>query len=415
MVAEGCEEMLSITRWFVLLATVVATAVPGIASAQDDGSTNVNEGEGIVIGPFIFSPAIEVTWQRNDNIFFEESTPVEDDIYTAKARLQLELPYHDSYLRFVYHPKYKEYKTYELREKWSHFVDVIGLFEFSSGLKLRPTYRFVSGNLETPEVDPGYEHVYGDWQFNKHELAMAADYWFTYTDGLSLEAGYTDLTYDRNVYFYDYTREYYGLSWIHQLSSTAKLDVRLRRENFDALQTLAYRNSSSDELTIGLSGQLSETLSSELRVGWRQTQYDAVNNDAIEDFSGLVAEGYLSWEMAHSSTLSLELRRWDYPSAWEYNQSYVATGAGLRYNLSLNRLFAQARYYVQDNSYDVVTRDRNDDLTNYGIGLGFWITQNLSLRGNYTVQERDSTLRPFEYDTDVILIGLSYGGMTFGY
>lgn len=373
----------------------------------------VNPQEGITVGPFLFSPTVDLSWENRDNIFFSPDNEVSDDVYIARARLMFELPIYNSYIRLSYTPQYRDYKDYNLRENWSHFVVLDGDFDLASGLKLKTTYRYVSGNLETREVDPGGELVFGDSQFNKNELKASADYWFSPTDALSLEGSYVNLNNDNPRSFYDYSRVIGGLGWLHQISPTLTLGVHYRHEEFNADQTAEYRDSSSDEVTLALDGQVSPVLSSRLEAGYRSTSFDnAPNKPALNDYSGLVTRGSLTLALAHSSTLSLNLVRTDYPSNFDRNAFYTATGGGLVYRLERERLFGYANFQYQNNDYEVADtvtgRNRSDDTTTYGIGVGYRLTSILSLRGSFVHQERDS-LHRFSYDANMFLVGLMVG------
>ncbi len=405
--------MAGLRRGLVVGACIALLA--GISMAQESVPPpgEVNPNEAIQVGPFIFSPALELTWESRDNIFFSPDNEVDDTVYLARARLMFELPIYESYLRFSYTPQYRDYGDYDLRENWSHFVDVAGAFEFPSGLKLTTTYRFVSGNLETREVDPGGELMFGDRQFDKHDFNIRADYWMSQVNGLSVEAGYVDLSYDKPAFFYDYTRSRYGLGWLHQMSRTLVFEARYRHETFDADDTAQYRDSDSDELMFGFRGEVNPVLTSTLEIGWRSTNFDTHPGDpALDDFSGLAARGALMWQLAHGSELQLELIRQDYPSNYDLNAYYTSTGGSLAYRLQRERLFGHIKFSYRNNDYDVpdslTGRSRSDDITAFGLGLGYRFNELLSLRGSYTHQERD-TLHRYSYTANMFLVGLVVG------
>jgi hypothetical protein len=127
-----------------------------------------NRYEAIPVGPFLFSPAVQLNWQHRDNIFFTPDNEISDQVLMARARFQFELPINESYISFSYTPQFREYADYELDDKWSHFVDVVGGFEFANGLNIDATYKFMEGNLENREVDPGGELYWGDRWYRKH-------------------------------------------------------------------------------------------------------------------------------------------------------------------------------------------------------------------------------------------------------
>jgi hypothetical protein len=178
--------------------------------------------------------------------------------------------------------------------------------ESSGGLVFRAGYRYVDAALETSEVDPGGELFCGDRRFFKHFGRLGLDYWFTNRDGISIEGDFTDLWYEQTErsLFYDYTRTSAGVGWPHQLTAVLVSDLKVRRIEFDPDNTFAYRRSESDEITMGFRGLLGPIVSTEIRVGWRETSYDLGAGDPeISDYSGPVIFGYVGWELAHGATL----------------------------------------------------------------------------------------------------------------
>jgi hypothetical protein len=154
--------------WVLTLMLASSVAAQGPVSVQTPTNFPGNPDEAIPVGPFLFSPALQLTWENRDNIFLTPVDEVEDNIWLARARLMLEVPIYESYLRISYTPQYRDYEKYELREKWAHFVDVAADLEFASGVELNLDYRFVNANLETNEVDAGGELFFADRMFTKH-------------------------------------------------------------------------------------------------------------------------------------------------------------------------------------------------------------------------------------------------------
>ena len=315
--------MRHVFRTFMLC--VVGVLVAGTAAAQPNpAGFPGNTGEAITVGPFLFSPAVQLKWEDRDNIFFEPVNPVQDNILTARARLMLELPIYESYVRFTYTPQYRDYKKLELEHKWSHFADFNTVLEFQNGLRFRADYRFVNASQETSEVDGGGELVWADEMFTKHFARVALDYWFSARDGLTIEGDYTDLKYNypsrtppSQRVFYAYDRGSVGLGWLHQLSPILVMDVKYNRIQFDPVDTFRWRSYDSDEITVGFKGQLSPVVATQLRVGWNETTYDRTEGfftPEFSDFSGPVISGFINWELAHGSHLRLDLIRSPFPS-----------------------------------------------------------------------------------------------------
>lgn len=403
-----------------LVILMAGIAVPAEAQRHDPVRAP-NQGEALPLGPFLFSPSLLLSWQHRDNIFFRPDDQVADQMYLARAWLAFELPIYESYVRFSYSPQFRDYKEYELDEKWSHFLELSGNFEFASGLVVDADYRFVRGNLETREVDPGGELVFGGNPFDKNYFKLDLDYWLTARDGIRVFGDYTDVGYrdrveappDARDRFYDYTRWSGGFGWLHQLNQVLVMDLSYRRSDFEPVDTLSSRTSTSDDVTLGLRGQLSAVVSSEVRVGWRRTEYSQTEmGPARDDFSGLIATGSVGWQMAHGSTLSLDVLRSDYPSNWGLNTHYTATGGGLTYRLNRGNLFGEALARYQNNDYEIPDQmtgeQRSDDITTVGFGLGWRFTGLLSLYGAYLYEDR-SSITEYSYDTNIYTVGLTIG------
>jgi hypothetical protein len=175
----------------------------------------------------------------------------------------------------------------------------------------------------------------------------------------------------------------------------------------------AIRQSSAQDLTLGLRGQLSEVFSTELRLGYKRTDYENAADTiaSFDDFTGFVINGNVTWALGHGSTLRLDLRREPYAS--NYEVFYLATGGRLLYDLDLGRFFGQLRgsyqqsdYQLEDPRYDVV---RDDEQMVLGAGLGFRFSDRLALRGSYIYEDRDSNIPEFDFLNKVILVDLIFG------
>ncbi len=404
----------------VVLCAVIA--LPAFAqemssSTGEVGRVSVNSDEAIPVGPFIFSPVLQLSWQDRDNIFFTPDNEVADQLMIVRAGLLFEVPIYESYLSFSYTPQYRDYKDYELDDKWSHFFNVAGAFEFASGFTLNLAYRYIIGNLETREVDPGGELFFGDRRFDKQWARIGGDYWITDRDGLIFVASWEDLEHEDPELFYDYNRLTGGVGWLHQLSPILVMDVMYGVIDFDAhnspYEDNDYRDSLSQDLTVGFRGQLSPVIATELRVGYRIINYDpAPDEPQVEDFKGAIVNGFISWEMAHGSNLRLDLLRIPYPSAYGDNANYLAAGASLMYSLDRGNFFGQIRGRYQNNDYSrpdrITGEDRSDDIYTVGAGLGYRFTYYLSLWGTYLWEDRDTIYR-YSYTINTFTLGLVVG------
>ena len=387
------------------------------SSSGEVGEIGVHSDEAIPVGPFIFSPALQLAWQGRDNIFFTPDNEISDQLLLIKGQLLFEVPVYESYVRFSYTPQYRDYKEYELDDKWQHFFDAAAGFEFSSGLILNLAYSYIIGNLETREIDPGGEVFFGDNRFDKQWARLGGEYWITARDGIVFSLSWEDLEHEEPELFYDYTRLGGSIGWTHQMNPLLVMDVSYGVTDFDAhdneFEDNGYRDSLAQDLTIAFRGQINPVLATELRVGYREINYDpAPDEPQVEDFSGFIVNGWVSWEMAHGSTLRLDVLRMPYPSAFGDNANYLASGASLMYSMDRGNFFGQLRGRYQNNDYtrpDRITgQERSDDIYTLGAGLGFRFTNYLSLWGTYLFEDRD-TLYRYSYTINTFTLGLVVG------
>lgn len=409
------------TPWLVVLCCACPAGVGAQSqtqlSTQNARPTAGSSSESIMVGPFLFSPTIQLSWQHRDNIFFTPDNEVADQVFQAGATLLFEVPINESFIHFSYSPLYTDYRTYDLEDKWSHFFDVGGTFTFANGLVVDATYDYIIGNLQTRYVDEGGELYYGDPHFKKQFAGVGVQYWFTHRDGVFVEAGWTDLNNSDPTLFYDYTRISAGLGWIHQLGPNTTMDVRYLRSEFDAHDTEfssnGFRDSVSDEVTLGLEGQLSPVVGTGIRVGYLGIRYDLQPGDPpISDFKGFIVNGFFDWSLGHGSVIRLELLRSPYPSNYADNANYVATGGALRYNIDRGSIYASASGGFQNNDYELpdpqTGQIRSDDILTLGLGMGYRLTHYFSLWGSYVYEDRDS-LYQYSYTTNIFTLGLVLG------
>lgn len=386
-------------------------------STQSARPTASSSNDSIMVGPFLFSPTIQISWQDRDNIFFTPDNEVRDQVFQAGATLLFEVPINESFIHFSYSPIYTDYRTYDLEDKWSHYFDIGGTFVFSSGLVLDASYNYIIGNLQTRQVDGGGELYYGDQGFVKQVAAVGAQYWFTHRDAVFVEAGWTDLDNSNPALFYDYNRTAAGLGWIHQLGPNTTMDLRYLRSDFDAHDTEfgsnGFRDSTSNELTLGLEGRLSPVIGTGIRLGYLGIQYDLQPGDPpVSDFKGFIVNGFVDWSLGHGSIIRLELLRSPYPSNYSDNANYLATGAALQYNIDRGSIYASASGGFQNNDYELPDPQtgelRSDDILTFGLGMGYRVTHYFSLWGSYVFEDRES-LYQYSYATNIFTLGLVFG------
>lgn len=406
----------------ILAFQLQAQQYPGNDYRSMESQEVAKSGNGAIpVGPFLFSPGVQLSWEHHSNLFQTATNSVSDDIYVARLRLLFELPIRESFIRISYTPQYRDSKNRTLRSQWDHYLEMSGNFEFANGFLLDAGYRLVDGSVATNEVDPGNELLFSGRTFTKHNFKINGDYWVSDRDGLRIGADFSTVSWHgqsepyTNSWF-DYEQWNGSLGWLHQMNPTMVMDLSYRFTDYSPdARSDQFRSYTSNDLTLGLKGNLNDVLTTEFRLGYLETNYDdvAFANLGFDDFSGVIVNGNLTWAMAHDSRFRIDFVNQPYASNYDRNSYYTGTTGRLLYDLQRDRLFAQARLLYQKNDYDVAdsisNKKRSDDVLTWDLGIGFRLTDYLSLRGRYIHEDRDSNIDQYAFLNKVYMVDLVFG------
>ena len=374
----------------------------------------------IAVGPFLFSPALQLGWENHSNLWRSATDPVEDEITVTRLRLLFEMPIRESFVRISYTPRYRDFKNTVVRDNWEHLLDVSGDFEFSNGLTVRAFYQFTRGDSSIGSVDPGGELVYNGQPFTRQHFAVDTSYWFSSTDGLQFNVSTSDVDWQGDPVsggesWFDYRENRVRTGWLHQLNPLLVMDVSLTFIDYstDDLREIS-RDYTSTSVTAAFRGQLNSVLSTQIRFGYADVNFSA-SAEAEPGFqaaAGFVVDGEITWALGSESKLRLDLVGRPFASNYDSNSYYNTTAGRLLYDVDFGRLFGQARARLQHNSYDVPDSvlgvKRSDDIMTLSAGLGFRFTDRLSVRAAYSYEDRDS-LAPYSYSNEIWLLDLIFG------
>jgi len=207
----------------------------------------VRPGEGLFIGPFVFSPSIEVMTLYDNNVFKVEDGYDPDGTgqaleqhpegagqYNARAKLALKLPFSRSYVSLVWQPLYHAYYNLETPLKTSHQVDLEGHLNFFNGSSLKLSDSYIDGFFEARRLDVATTYQLSATPFRRNLIDLDYDWSFAAVWGLSGRFEHIGYTYDRTevVNFQDTAT---GSS-----SSTQRIFDFFDYKT-DSIQTRAYR------------------------------------------------------------------------------------------------------------------------------------------------------------------------------
>jgi hypothetical protein len=170
----------------------------------------VQVGEGLFIGPFVFSPSIEMVTIYDDNVFkvedgydpdgrgeAKEQHPQGGGQYNARARLALKLPFSRSYVSLIWKPLYHSYVNLDTPLNTSHQVDLDTRLNFYNGSSLRLSDSFIDGFFEARRLDVSSTYRLSATPFRRNLVDLDYDWSFAGVWGISGRVEHIGYTYDK--------------------------------------------------------------------------------------------------------------------------------------------------------------------------------------------------------------------------
>lgn len=160
----------------------------------------------------------------------------------------------------------------------------------------------------------------------------------------------------------------------------------------------------SEELAYEVGGRwdVSAKTTGEVSVGRAEKDFD---NPALEDAETTTLAGRLSWDARPRTTLSLYgSRRFEETTSVD-DAFFVSELLGVSVNQSFGaRWNAFAYYNMTDDEFD---SGREDEITDYGLGVDYALLRWLSVGAQYSVIERDSNIPGNDFEDEIISLFLN--------
>ena len=193
-----------------------------------------------------------------------------------------------------------------------------------------------------------------------------------------------------------------GLKGFYAISPKYDLAVGLnyRDQDIDDLNGNVGRDPEDYRLTVGVEGELLPKLTGFLDVGFTERSFRNGNRPDRETF---FIDVDLSWAVTQKISMNLGLRQ-DFDSTAAGNAIESST-ASLQARYSINNFWRVAPFvrFIKD---DYVGSDRQDEVTNVGLNVGYTANAFLSFAFSAYYVENDSTL-PQDYDNSVVQLSAS--------
>ena len=394
-------------------------APPPVAGAIDDGAE-----AGWWLGPLLLRPGITARYVNSNSVFIDGPEPTRVQYLEVQPIIDGWIGHAggDGRVSLSYAPRFRTGSSEDVVNSTTHALDAGLTYAFSPGSGLGADYRFVSGTLETREVDPGGEFFFGLQPFTRHGVSGSLDAAIggVWGVGVGGDWNWIDIQQEEESGFFSHQRGGVDANLWRDLSPTLRLRAGYRRDELPAPESRPIAESSADSAYVSLDGELSPTLRASLRLGYRRQENPALEGPG-SSFSGLTYRGTVTRDFSWSSLVRLGLFRGTLPSAFQTNSFYVSTGAGLSAQFPLPlRLSAVASLEYRRNSYErptlVLDPDgnaqlsdpRSDDLFGWSVGLARALGRWGFIRADYRQQNRDSNVPAFRNDTETFVLQLGF-------
>lgn len=170
------------------------------------------------------------------------------------------------------------------------------------------------------------------------------------------------------------------VSWFAQVAFT--------QVDYDLAPPAVVHNRDSDGYTasIGMTYDITDSLSGEVSVGWSGRSFD---NPGFDDVSDIVVNADLTWTVSSATTITLAAARGFEETTVVNSPIYVATAAGASITHKVTPDFT-VKAYIGEEWDDHENRDRKDTTGSAGVSAAYAVTSSVELSAAYDFSTQDS-------------------------
>jgi hypothetical protein len=367
---------------------------------------------GAPLGPFFVRAGVDARYVDADTFIEGPDSRTRARYLEVAPRVSAEAPLGEGRLSLEYLPFLRAFSNIEEVDSDSHRLRAALEAPLGPSVTFRVQDSFVSGVLDTREVDPGGEYFYELARFRRNTLDGGLSLHLKPRLSLELAGGASLLRFQEESSFFDYDRRFLSGGLGYELTPSLKTTLLYA---YDTVPTpperpqAAYR---AHNAQLTLSGDILPLISGRLMLGYRDQRSPNAGAGGTR-FTGFTMGGSLTKQFSPEADATLHLDRSTPVSAFEDNAFYVTTsiqGTG-RFPLPLE-LQLQSGIGYQWNEYRTVAQGTNapreDRIFGYHVGLRRAIVRQLFLTAMYRREERRSNLERFDTDSDGFYVQLEW-------
>lgn len=388
----------------------IGRAVPLTSTGIDDsvfrGDTTYDTPQGLRLGAFTLTPQLSVSSGWTDNTaqtangesggFYRISPDV--SLTSNWSRHQLDASLRGSYTGY---PDSSDDNDGSVSAAANLRLDITEATEVTSGL----TYTYSREQDGSAEASSGTDHV--------QQLSGTVGA----SRQLGLVAATASMGADRSVYTSDEGSESGRNNTLY--STSLRLDgntgsifspfvegaLLLRRYDESCSDSLCEkRNANGYQLRGGLAVASGPKITGELGVGWR---IEDIEDDRLENLSGLVLDGSLVWSPSRLTTVTAGLGTTFASTDIDGASGSIIYSGDIRLAHSFSdRLVGETGVGFSYRTYEGVSIEETT-LTGFG-GLTFAVTKNVAVTADYTHRRFDSSQEDGDYTENAVEAGLRF-------
>jgi hypothetical protein len=389
-----------------------APQTPPEESAAPAAAVERGPEQGVPVGPFHVKVGVDARFLDADTFIESTAKPTRDRWLSVEPRVVAEAPVGDGRLTLDYTPTLRAFATYDQINSNSQRVGAGLEVPLGPNVTLRARNQFLSGLLESREVDPGGEYFFGLGRFHRNFLDGGASIGVGPRLSVELGGSFGTVRFTEPSTFFDYDTRAARAGLGFELNPNLKAVLAYV---YDEVPPPAARPEAEERAhsgTLTLTGDILPLLTGELSVGYRN-QHSPSAGLGGTDYSGFVMSGRLSRQLGREAHLTLFASRSTPVSAFENNAFYVATmvQGTLRVPLPLElQLDTGLGYQWSDyrTAAAEIGQPRADRIFGWLVDLRRPIKPGLFLRGGYRHEKRDSNIDTFDTGANSYLLELQW-------
>jgi hypothetical protein len=369
-------------------------------------------GQGLSVGPFRVKAGVDARFLDADTFVENTARPVRDRWLAVEPRVVAETPLGDGRLTVDYTPTFRAFATYDDVNSNTERVAAGAELPLGPSVTLHGREQFLSGLLESREVDPGGEYFYGLGRFHKNSFEAGASVGMGARLSAELLGSLGSVHFKESSSFFDYDTRTASAGLGFEVTPTLKAVLAYV---YDEVPLPAGRPEAAERAhsgTLTLAGELLPLLDGQLSVGYRRQ--DSPNAGAGGTrYSGFTMSGKLVQHLGPEANVTLFASRSTPVSAFESNGFYVATGLQGTLHVPLPfELQLDAGLGYQWSDYRTLASEiggpRADRILGWLAGIRRPIRHGLVLTGGYRHERRRSNLNAFDTTADGYVVELQW-------